>query len=93
MAQSPSGIPSTNNSVMSITRSGRTEPFDLQVARGQVAGHQVLSVFGYQPNVSATSIPIWENKLLILIQLLLQHYPVQAHLLWMYLPLHLVLVA
>jgi len=62
MAQSPSGIPSTNNSVMSITRSGRTEPFDLQVARGQVAGHQVLSVFGYQPNVSATSIPIWENN-------------------------------
>ena len=61
MAQSPSGIPSTNNSVMSITRSGQTEPFDLQVARGQVAGHSVVSLFGYQASVTATSIPIWEN--------------------------------
>jgi hypothetical protein len=61
MAQSPSGIPSTNNSVMSITRSARTEPFDLQVARGQVAGHSVVSLFGYQAAVTATAIPIWEN--------------------------------
>ena len=61
MAQSPSGIPSTNNSVMSITRSGQTEPFDLQVARGQVAGHSVVSLFGYQTSVTATAIPIWEN--------------------------------
>ena len=61
MAQSPSGIPSTNNSVMSITRSGKYEPFDLQVARGQVAGHQTVSIFGYQAAVTATSIPIWEN--------------------------------
>jgi len=61
MAQSPSGIPSTNNSVMSITRSGRTEPFDLQVARGQIAGHQTVSIFGYQAAITATSIPIWEN--------------------------------
>jgi len=61
MAQSPSGIPSTNNSVMSITRSGQTEPFDLQVARGQIAGHQTVSIFGYQAAVTATSIPIWEN--------------------------------
>jgi hypothetical protein len=46
---------------MSITRSARSEPFDLQVARGQVAGHQVLSIFGYQATVTATAIPIWEN--------------------------------
>jgi len=61
MAQSPSGIPSTNNSVMSITRSARSEPFDLQVARGQIAGHTTVSLFGYQAAVSATSIPVWEN--------------------------------
>ena len=61
MAQSPSGIPSTNNSVMSITRSGQTEPFDLQVSRGQIAGHQTISIFGYQAAVTATAIPIWEN--------------------------------
>ena len=62
MAQSPSGIPSTNNSVMSITRSGRTEPFDLQVARGQITGHQTVSLFAYQASVgTATNIAIWEN--------------------------------
>jgi len=62
MAQSPSGIPSTNNSVMSITRSGRYEPFDLQVARGQIAGHQTVSLFGYQASVgTATNIAVWEN--------------------------------
>jgi hypothetical protein len=61
MAQSPSGIPSTNNSVMSITRSGQTEPFDLQVSRGQIAGHQTVSIFGYQAAVTTTAIPVWEN--------------------------------
>ena len=66
MAQSPSGIPSTNNSVMSITRSGKYEPFNLQVARGQIAGHSVVNLFGYNANISqttasATSIAIWEN--------------------------------
>ena len=61
MAQSPNGIPSTNNSVMSITRSARTEPFDLQVSRGQIAGHQTLSLFGYQSAVGNTKIPVWEN--------------------------------
>jgi len=61
MAQSPNGIPSTNNSVMSITRSARTEPFDLQVSRGQIAGHQTLSLFGYQSAVGNTQIPVWEN--------------------------------
>jgi len=67
MAQSPSGIPSTNNSVMSITRSGKYEPFNLQVARGQIAGHSVVNLFGYNNNISqttasATSIAIWENS-------------------------------
>jgi hypothetical protein len=46
---------------MSITRSGQTEPFDLQVSRGQIAGHQTISIFGYQAAVTATAIPIWEN--------------------------------
>ena len=61
MAQSPNGIPSTNNSVMSITRSARSEPFDLQVSRGQIAGHQTLNIFGYQAAVGNTAIPVWEN--------------------------------
>jgi hypothetical protein len=59
--QSPSGIPNTNNSVMSITRSGRYEPFDLQIARGQIAGHSTLNIYGYQTSVTSTFIPLWEN--------------------------------
>lgn len=38
-----------------------TEPFDLQVARGQIAGHSTVNIYGYQPAVSTTAIPLWEN--------------------------------
>jgi len=51
----------SNNIVASATRSGRTEPFDLQVARGQIMGHTTISIFGYQAAVGTTSIPVWEN--------------------------------
>lgn len=51
----------SNNIVASVTRSGAYEPFDLQVSRGQIYGHSILSLFGYQPSVTTTSIPIWEN--------------------------------
>jgi len=51
----------SNGIVSSITRGGQTEPFDLQVARGQISGHSVLSLFGYQASISTTSIPVWEN--------------------------------
>jgi len=36
----------------SITRVGRYEPFELQVARGQITGHSVVNIFGYQPSVT-----------------------------------------
>ncbi len=45
----------------SATRQGAYEPFDLQVARGQVDGHSTVNIYGYQPSVGTTSIPIWEN--------------------------------
>ena len=45
----------------SVTVQGAYEPFDLQVARGQIMGHSILSLFGYQQSVSTTSIPVWEN--------------------------------
>jgi hypothetical protein len=45
----------------SATRQGSYEPFDLQVARGQVDGHSTLNIYGYQPNVGTSFIPIWEN--------------------------------
>ena len=51
----------SNGIVASVTRAGAYEPFDLQVARGQISGHTVVSLFGYQPSVTSTSIPIWEN--------------------------------
>jgi len=51
----------SNNIVSSVTRSGAYEPFDLQVARNQIYGHQQVNIFGYQASVTTTSIPVWEN--------------------------------
>jgi hypothetical protein len=31
------------------------------VSRGQILGHSTVSLFGYQPSVTTTSIPVWEN--------------------------------
>lgn len=45
----------------SATRQGAYEPFDLQVARGQVDGHSTVNIYGYQSSVGTTSIPVWEN--------------------------------
>jgi hypothetical protein len=45
----------------SISQVGTIEPFDLQVSRGQITGHQTLSLFGYQSAVGNTKIPVWEN--------------------------------
>ncbi len=45
----------------SATRQGAYEPFDLQVARGQVDGHSTVNIYGYQPSVGTTFIPVWEN--------------------------------
>lgn len=59
--QSPNGIPGRNDAVNSISRQSKYEPFDLQVARGQIAGHTTVSLFGYQGSVTTAFIPIWEN--------------------------------
>ena len=45
----------------SITRTGAFEPFELQAARGQISYHSVVSIFGYQPAVGTSFIPVWEN--------------------------------
>lgn len=45
----------------SVTRMGRYEPFDVQVARNQIMGHSVQNIYGYQTAVTTTYIPIWEN--------------------------------
>ena len=51
----------SNAIVASVTRAGAYEPFDLQVARGQIYGHSTVSIFGYQPSVGTSSIAVWEN--------------------------------
>ena len=51
----------SNNIVSSVTRGGAYEPFDLQVARSQIYGHQQVNIFGYQSAIGNTKIPVWEN--------------------------------
>lgn len=46
---------------VSQTQYGKIEEFNLQVARGQIAGHSTLNIYGYQPAIGTTSIPVWEN--------------------------------
>lgn len=45
----------------SVSRQGAYEPFDLQVARGQIDAHSTLNIYGYQTSVGTTFIPVWEN--------------------------------
>jgi hypothetical protein len=45
----------------SITEHQRSEPFELQVARGLVGGHSLVNIFGYQAAIGTTSICVWEN--------------------------------
>ena len=46
----------------SVSRQGAYEPFELQVARGQIQGHEVVNVFGYASAVSTSFVSIWENN-------------------------------
>ena len=46
----------------SITQSGRYEPFELQVARGQITWHESLKFFGYTTSLGSTAYgPLWEG--------------------------------
>lgn len=44
----------------SVTRVGTYEPFDLQVARGQIDAHSTVNIYGFQVAVTTTNIPVWE---------------------------------
>lgn len=46
--------------IRSITQVGTYEPFELQVARGQITGHSTVNIYGFQVSVTTTNIPIWE---------------------------------
>jgi hypothetical protein len=43
----------------SISRIGRTEPFELQVSRGQITGHRSVVIFGYNPDVDTARVTVW----------------------------------
>lgn len=45
----------------STTSERRHEDFNLQVARGQIPGHSTVNIYGYQPAISTTFVPVWEN--------------------------------
>ena len=46
----------------SITQSGLFEPFELQVSRGQILGHESLKFFGYSTALGSTAYgPLWEG--------------------------------
>lgn len=46
--------------VSSITRIGRNEPFELQVARGHISGHSVRNIFGTATAIGTTFRTPWE---------------------------------
>jgi hypothetical protein len=45
----------------STTRFGEFGPFGLQVARGQIAFHQSIQVFGYNPDVDTSEESVWPD--------------------------------
>jgi len=47
--------------VSSITRTGKTEPFELQVARGQISYHTTLFKYGYNPLIINVNETIWDG--------------------------------
>jgi len=48
------------NPIRSITQVGATEPFGLQVSRGQIMGHSNVFKFGYNPVVQAVEETVWD---------------------------------
>lgn len=45
----------------SISQNNTSELFELQVARGQIPGHQSIVVFGYNPDVDQTMETVWPH--------------------------------
>ena len=46
--------------IRSISQVGTSEPFELQVARGQIPGHSTLFKYGYNPNIVNVNETIWD---------------------------------
>lgn len=43
----------------SISKTGRTEPFELQLVRNQIPWHKAITIFGYNPDVDSSLETIW----------------------------------
>ena len=54
-----------STTISSITRQGAFEPFELQVARGQIQGHRSVTVFGFNPDVDTAQVSVWPLPSLI----------------------------
>lgn len=50
----------SNNIVASVTRAGRIEPFDLQVARNQIMGHSTVNIYGVNAAIGTSYATVWE---------------------------------
>jgi hypothetical protein len=48
--------------IRSISQVGTSEPFELQVARGQIPGHTIRNLFGTNPAIGTTFRTPWENN-------------------------------
>lgn len=51
----------TVHEIRSISKVGTTEPFELQVSRGQISGHYRLHKFGFNEDIDATEETIWSE--------------------------------
>ena len=45
--------------IRSISQVGTSEPFELQLSRGQIPGHLFVHKFGYNPNIGTTTETVW----------------------------------
>jgi hypothetical protein len=50
-----------STTISSITRQGQFEPFELQVARGQIQGHNTVFKFGNNPDINGSLETIWSQ--------------------------------
>jgi hypothetical protein len=50
-----------STTISSVTRQGTYEPFGLQVARDQIAGHSAVTIFGYNGDVDTVEESVWPD--------------------------------
>lgn len=48
--------------IRSISQVGTSEPFELQMARGQIPGHSIRNLFGTNPSIGTSFVTPWENN-------------------------------